>query len=284
MVWKVPTREIGGMPYDEGLELPPEYLARNPEFDATDELGTSFDNMKLPPAGPSSSEYGAYLKQQKAAYQGQLGKPRGKLVSDDVLKRTVRGENTGNLDEWLKNASPEERHTIHKMLKSAEEAQVKETIHDVMQPGAAKAVDSWLETADDKEREVAVRLFSSLGSRQGKRMERSLSESSIQFRPASQPGGHRVERPSSRQPLPPPLSDLQKKNAGASKARARRLSAPPRAKPNPIPAGVWHHKPIRDAPPQVYHRTAVFGAVRGSASHYTIHPEWPDYYPSDTVH
>ena len=37
------------------------------EFDATDELGTSFDNMKLPPAGPSSSEYGAYLKQQKAA-------------------------------------------------------------------------------------------------------------------------------------------------------------------------------------------------------------------------
>ena len=30
MVWKVPTREIGGMPYDEGLELPPEYLARNP--------------------------------------------------------------------------------------------------------------------------------------------------------------------------------------------------------------------------------------------------------------
>ena len=28
-------------------------------------------------------------------------------MSDDVLKRTVRGENTGNLDEWLKNASPE---------------------------------------------------------------------------------------------------------------------------------------------------------------------------------
>lgn len=29
MVWRIPTRDIGGTPYEEGLELPPEYLARN---------------------------------------------------------------------------------------------------------------------------------------------------------------------------------------------------------------------------------------------------------------
>ena len=69
-----------------------------------------------------------------------------------------------------------EQHTILKMLKSAEEAQVKDvsgqgvttacslqecqikplyflchqTISEVMKPGAAKAVKSWLKSADDK--------------------------------------------------------------------------------------------------------------------------------------
>lgn len=29
MVWRVPTREIGAVPYQEGLELPPEYITRD---------------------------------------------------------------------------------------------------------------------------------------------------------------------------------------------------------------------------------------------------------------
>ena len=29
MVWRIPTRDIGGTPYEEGLELPPEYITRN---------------------------------------------------------------------------------------------------------------------------------------------------------------------------------------------------------------------------------------------------------------
>jgi len=62
-----------------------------------------------------------------------------------------------------------------------------------MQPGAARAVKSWLTSADDKEREVAVRLFSSLGPRPGSRRQRSHSVPS---------------RPPSRQPLPPPVAKL----------------------------------------------------------------------------
>ena len=73
------------------------------------------------------------------------------------------------------------------------------------------------------------------------------------------------------------------------KLRTRRLSAPPGGhKPKPWPAGLWHHLPVRDPPPQVYHRGSLFGTVRGGASHYTVHPEWPDYYNStfnsDVVH
>ena len=30
MVWKLPSREIGIPPHEEGLELPPEYLAADP--------------------------------------------------------------------------------------------------------------------------------------------------------------------------------------------------------------------------------------------------------------
>lgn len=47
------------------------------------------------------------------------------------------------------------------------------------------------------EREVAVRLFSSLGSRPGSRRQRSLSEPGVRFRPPS------------RQPLPPPVAELR---------------------------------------------------------------------------
>ena len=46
------------------------------------------------------------------------------------------------------------------------------------------------------EREVAVRLFSSLGSRPGSRRQRSLSEPGVKFRPPS------------RQPFPPPVAEL----------------------------------------------------------------------------
>ena len=78
-------------------------------------------------------------------------------------------------------------------------------------------------------------------------------------------------------------------NPTGEKLRTRRLSAPPGARPKPWPAGLWHHLPVRDPPPRVYHRGALFGGVRGDASHYTVHPEWPDYYPnnsfsSDVVH
>ena len=162
-----------------------------------------------------------------------------------------------------------------------------------MKPGAARAVQSWLHEADEKgeqlkfstwtyhyidhspahtERDVAVRLFSSLGSRPpaGGMRQRSFSESD--------------SRPPSRKRYPPPqLEPLShSRNAGGM--------VPPSGKAKPWPAGVWHHKPIRDPPPQVYHRGALFGGVRGGASHYTIHPEWPDYYgppaqnTSDAVH
>lgn len=65
MVWRLPSRDIGGIPYEEGLELPPEYVTRNPEFDAIDELSRNFDSVKLPLPRPTSSDYGAYLHRQK---------------------------------------------------------------------------------------------------------------------------------------------------------------------------------------------------------------------------
>lgn len=165
-----------------------------------------------------------------------------------------------------------------------------------------------------------MRLFSSLGSRSGKR-QRSMSEPSIR-------------RPLSRQPLPPPLQgwvgqvysatvflsliptislsysispspppslslltpispSLYSVAAGerlpsrqlASGSGSRGVKQSPT---KPWPAGLWHHLPVRDPPPQVYHRGALFGGVRGDASHYNVHPEWPDYYGtslnSDAVH
>lgn len=65
MVWRLPSREIGGVPYEEGLELPPEYITRDPEFDAIDELSRDFNSVKLPMPRPTSSDYGAYLHRQK---------------------------------------------------------------------------------------------------------------------------------------------------------------------------------------------------------------------------
>ena len=65
MVWRLPSRDIGGIPYEEGLELPPEYITRNPEFDAIDELSRNLDSVKLPLPRPTSSDYGAYLRRQK---------------------------------------------------------------------------------------------------------------------------------------------------------------------------------------------------------------------------
>ena len=51
----------------------------------------------------------------------------------------------------------------------------------------------------------------------------------------------------------------------------------------PWPAALWHLKPVRDPPPKVYHRASLFGVVRGDASHFKIHPDWPDY-QADVVH
>lgn len=66
MVWRLPSRDIAGLPYEEGLELPPEYVTRNPEFDAIDELSRNFaESTRLPMPRPTSSDYGAYLHRQK---------------------------------------------------------------------------------------------------------------------------------------------------------------------------------------------------------------------------
>lgn len=289
MVWRLPDREIGVPPDPVGLELPPEYITRNSDFDAIEELHGGLGALKLPPPQPTSHEYGAYLRQQRQQREAlqqqqqlqqlQQGGVRTHAMGPEVLGRTLRDDMAPNLQDWMHAASPEEKHTILKMLKSAEDAQVQETITDVMQPTAAKAVRKWMKTADDKERDVAVRLFSSLGSRSGKR-QRSMSEPSVTYRPLS------------RQPLPPPLQGgaggqrLPSRQQLTSSAGSRSAAKQPPSKP--WPAGLWHHLPVRDPPPQVYHRGALFGGVRGDASHFNVHPEWPDYYGtslnSDAVH
>ena len=50
-------------------------------------------------------------------------KPR---AGHDVLDRTLRGGNQGALADWLKDASPAEQQTILKMLRQAEDSQVKQ--------------------------------------------------------------------------------------------------------------------------------------------------------------
>ena len=105
MVWKVPSREIGAVPFPEGLELPPEYITRNEgqyncmivlrhsitchfliiDFDAIDELGGNLGGLMLPPAQASSTDYGAYLhKNPGFKHLQQRNEPRLKPVSKDV--------------------------------------------------------------------------------------------------------------------------------------------------------------------------------------------------------
>ena len=102
MVWRVPTREIGAVPYEEGLELPPEYLARDAgnnlpmnstvpikhvlflDFDAIDEISGNLGGLVLPPAEPSSSDYGAYLHKNPAFKKGLHNRRRVKPVSEEV--------------------------------------------------------------------------------------------------------------------------------------------------------------------------------------------------------
>ena len=52
------------------------------------------------------------------------------------------------------------------------------------------------------------------------------------------------------------------------------------------PGVVRHQRAVRDPPPKVYPRGSIFGMpTHMKGSHYTIHPEWPDFYPSeDFVH
>lgn len=276
MVWRVPSREIGAVPYQEGLELPPEYITRNEDFDAIDELSGNLGGLVLPPTQATSTEYGSYLHKNPAfRHTRRQSDPKHKPVSQEIL-RHVMMQDPGKqyaLEDWLKTATPEEQHTILKMFKSAEEAQVHQTIGSVMQPEAAQAVKGWLKGADQKEKEVAVRLFSSLGSRPPRR-QRSLSEAGY------------LNRPPSRKSVgaPTPRSSIQEGVSGLDPSmRTRKMSAPPG--PKPWPAGIWHHKPVRDPPPQVYHRGSLFGAVKQDPSHFNIHPDWPDYLGAgDTVH
>lgn len=65
------------------------------DFDAIDELGGNLGGLMLPPAQPSSSDYGAYLHKNPAFSQAQLNSgPRVKPVSKEVsptLHKRVRG-------------------------------------------------------------------------------------------------------------------------------------------------------------------------------------------------
>ena len=109
MVWKLPTREIGGQPLDDGLLLPPEHLARNTgefkrrivlrnqihlslslslslsDFDAIEDISGGMGKLKLPPTYPTSTEYGAYL--HKLPRLNPTGQKRmHQPVSNDVSK------------------------------------------------------------------------------------------------------------------------------------------------------------------------------------------------------
>lgn len=291
MVWRVPTREIGAQFMRPGSSMGGPVRDDESEFDDMESL---YERYKMPLPQPSSMDYGAYLREmrQKQALQqqqqllqqqqmqqfvgdrvpsrlsqrgGDYDPYRGPRQGQHILSRTVKESNQDNLMEWLKTASPEEQTTILRMLKEAEEGQAKQAISQVMKPGAAKATSEWLSKADQNEREVAVRLFSSLGSRSGPR-QRSVSEPGL--RPLSR-----------RKSLPNPPRNIDP---------AEQQLTSPTVEGKPWPKSLWHHLPVRDPPPRVYHRGSLFGKATGGASHYTIHPEWPDYqqsgFNSDAVH
>jgi hypothetical protein len=267
MVWRVPSREIGGQ-FRPMSALGGPVRDDDSEFDDTESI---YDRFKVPMPQPSSMEYGAYLREMRQRQQlqqqqmqgfgdripsrssqrGDYYNPGASLTRpEQILARSVKPGNQDSLTEWLQTATPEEQRVVVKMLKEAEEGQLKQTIGQVMKPGAAKAMSQWLQKANDDEKDVATRLFSSLGSRSG---PRPRSKSEPNFRPSSR-----------RSSFPSPNLDEQK-------------LANPKLGEKPWPKSLWHHLPVRDPPPRVYHRGSLFGKGGGGASHYTIHPEWPDY-------
>ena len=95
-------------------------------------------------------------------------------------------------------------------------------------------------------------------------------------------------------PTAPPLTSphlISSRGRPRSARTSSRLSRRPSA-PTPMqslrppgvhkqgPGVIWHHQSSREPPTKVYHRGSIFGMpthMRGS--HFTIHPEWPEYYP-----
>ncbi|CAI8058457.1 hypothetical protein GBAR_LOCUS31792 [Geodia barretti] len=115
MVWRLPDREIGVPQEPEGLELPPEYITRNSDFDAIEDLHGGLGALKLPPPQPTSHEYGAYLRQQRQqreALQKQLLQPgvRSHAMGPEECKRPATAEPTASLERrvpWCPSSAPQ---------------------------------------------------------------------------------------------------------------------------------------------------------------------------------
>ena len=73
------------------------HLIPHTEFDAFEDLGGSFDRMKLPPARPTSTDYGAYLHrmppiQPQRGYESKCGANISNFMVSSQVSLTHGGD------------------------------------------------------------------------------------------------------------------------------------------------------------------------------------------------
>ncbi|XP_071947268.1 uncharacterized protein [Antedon mediterranea] len=169
-------------------------------------------------------------------------------------------------------ASEKDRTVLGKMMKDVDSQHMDKTLSKALQPDAKKTVEKWLESANEKDRAVAIEFFSSLagsklmGVRDGKPADCNICDGTRlkQVLDALYNG----QKAAIKVPRDTKLGHFTRRQP-----RLRLLS--PRTRANKEEHKTWHHLPVFTNKAPVSNTIGMFTRPhRAIPRHFTIHPEW----------
>jgi len=206
-------------------------------------------------------------------------KQRGKPELGTQMSRNLRPGVLPAAQNWLKSAGISETKIINNAMTAAD---LDRSLGRTLQPDARKAVEKWLATANERDREVAIEFFGSLAGSKLMGAKDVMSDHKLQTDCKGQAvckvcDGVRLQQVMDTLKKGKPVASVTLKKDGQKSGQVnhRLKLLTPYTRSHKQEFQTWHHLPVFKHTGPVSNTIALFTRPhRPIPRHFTIHPEW----------
>ncbi|KAL5012462.1 hypothetical protein ScPMuIL_011013 [Solemya velum] len=203
-----------------------------------------------------------------AGNQSESGDVAGEELSREELEHSLQPHAIAKAEEWFKKASKSDRKIVEQLLRMTDKKGKKDNLNKSLLPDCKQTVAKWLDTANEKERQVALKFFNSLTG------SRLMGMTAAEQRMRLQQVIDTLENGFGKEEMSQQALQRQSDRELLKRNKHLRLLTP-NTRRNRWMYTTWHHLPSHKNKANAENfRSHFFRPLEPIPRHFVIHPDW----------